>query len=220
MVSLVNIWVNIAFDVVGIISFLIALAQLAIIRRSHILEVYRQAFSTFDTPEMRQARDYVYKRMGMRAFAEEGWLEGVVRDGDVPDDHWKDHRRNAEIVARSFDQLGLLVREGLLPLSILARFYATPALKCWCRLHVYVDAQRRSRPQPGHLWEWENLVYEIIIPRLRGNRGTWKGVSEHDQLERWIKEALECRTHIYRDSEYRPRERTWDGDRWWRFWRS
>jgi hypothetical protein len=32
------------------------------------------------------------------------------------------------------------------------------------------------------MWEWENLVVKIIIPGLKGNAGTWRGVSAHDQL--------------------------------------
>lgn len=206
----------------GTVALFYTAAQLATRRRAHVLELYRQAFAMLDEPAMREAREYVYKFMTPDAFNSEHWLylddpkSGLMPHTDYKD--WKEHKRRAEMVGRSFDQLGLLVREGRLPLNILARFYVSPALRCWCRLRDYVEAQRKERTQPGHFWEWENLVFEIILPSIERNQGIWKGVSRHDVLEKWAAEAKHGRGNLLRDTTYSPPGRTWELGPWYKFW--
>ena len=202
----------------GLAAFVFTAAQLATRRRAHILELYRQAFPMLDEPEMREARNYVTKVMGADAYKCEHRLD-IDAHRSVPDYAvWKEHKKQPEIVGRVFDQLGLLMREGRLPLNILARFYASPALRCWCRLRDYIDATRDSRPQPGHFWEWENLIFEIIIPSLESDRGIWEGVSKHDVLEHLREEAKHGRETLHRDTSYSPSGQTWELGPWYKVW--
>ena len=202
----------------GLAAFVFTAAQLATRRRAHILELYRQAFSMLDEPDMREARNYVTKVMCADAYKSEHWLDIDAHRSEPDYAVWKEHKKQAEMVGRAFDQLGLLMREGRLPLNILARFYASPALRCWCRLRDYIDATREWRPQPGHFWEWEHLVFEIIIPSLESDRGIWKGVSKHDVLERLREEAKHGRETLHRDTSYSPSGRTWELGPWYKVW--
>jgi hypothetical protein len=98
-------------------------------------------------------------------FQTEHWLE-LDSPGHLwseqEQEPWKQNRAKAELISRALDQLGYLVREGIVPLNVVARFYSYPTLKCWYQLSPYVAAVRKSRGQIGHMWEWENLVTKIM----------------------------------------------------------
>ncbi len=118
-------------------------------------------------------------------------------------------RDAADTVSRSFDQLGLLVREGAVPLNIIAHFYASPVLRCWYKLQPYVGVERWKRNQNGHLWEWENLVLRIVIPRIKAGNGIWRGISAHDGLEDYFTK-IENQIPIDRDNVYLPAFHLWE----------
>jgi hypothetical protein len=123
----------------------------------------------------------------------------------------------AERTARAFDRLGLLVREGRIPVDLIARFYVTPILRCWYKLGPYIVKVRDKRQQKGHMWEFENLVFAIVKPRVTLGRGVWKNVKAHEGLEAY-KEAVdatpinllhEIEPPKFRDNDYQPPERLW-----------
>ena len=163
--------------------------------KEHLSNIHLAVFERLDAKEIRSARHYVYamdqivdaegkwrerkpEEMDELAFRTESWLAqesgGAKSDG----------KGKAEIVARALDQLGYLVREGIVPVNVVARFYTFPTLRCWYQLCPYVYAIRDERDQLGHMWEWENLV-ERIINGARGGKGVWEGTSAHDNLERY-----------------------------------
>jgi hypothetical protein len=179
-------------------------------RRDHVANVYQLVFEKLDLPEIRQARRYVYN-MEPDAHVTEGWLSK---------DEWRlppdviQHKQLAEVVARSFDQLGLLVREGVVPINLVAQFYASPALRCWSQLYLYIGECREKRQQNGHMWEWENLVLNTIIPKAKEARGIWKGVYDHDNLQVWCDKILNTIDTIRRDTAYKPKSYSWTYRRW------
>ena len=160
----------------------------------------------------RGARHYVYSLQSertlpftQRTYVREQWLKA----GNAPP-----NRELAEAVIRSFDQLGLLVREGVVPLNLVARSYAYPAVRCWYILDGYINECRIQREQPGHMWEFENLVFNIILhyadPATRGARvSLWNGVWEHESLGRFATEMRDFREQMQRDKNYAPRQDLW-----------
>jgi hypothetical protein len=207
----------------GALALFFTAYQSATRRRAHMLEVFRQVFNMMDASDVadiRDARRFVYQ-VHRTAYQAEHWLELDNYKNDHNYHTWKINYARAERVARSFDQLGLLIREGLLPINILARFYASPAVRCWYQLSPYVNALRApgARNQPGHMWEWENLVCNIIIPRFRNDRGSWRGVSRHDMLEDYAAKILHEREQMIRDKDYSPPQRIWEVGRWFEFWK-
>ena len=76
----------------------------------------------------------------------------------------------AELVARAFDRFGLLIREGQVPVNILARFYVSPGLGCWYQLSRNLNAVRARRNQTGHMWEWEKQIPDWVSQTRRHGR--------------------------------------------------
>jgi hypothetical protein len=199
--------------------------------RDHLNNVHQLVFERLDAPEIRAARHYVYALDTVinskgeledrppldttnltyqvehwLALGSPGFTEGTEQQQQV----WKRNKAKAETVARALDQLGYLVREGIVPLNVVARFYSYPALKCWYQLSPYIGAIRSARKQPGHMWEWENLVREIINGARKGT-GIWKGTLEHDNLGEYA-EKIKERTSTKdfpRDEKWKPPDRSW-----------
>lgn len=61
-------------------------------------------------------------------------------------------------VARTFDKLGLLVKNGVVPLDFVMDFYARPIVITWHRVREYVEEERKERGQPGHMKKFEELA--------------------------------------------------------------
>jgi hypothetical protein len=188
--------------------------------RDHVASLYRLAFEKMDDPEIRKGRNYVYHEMEENAFEKEHWQELESFRSNPDYQTWSRHKAWAEVVARSFDQLALMVREGVMPLNILSRFYASPAVRCWLKLHSYIKTERLKRTQNGHLWEWENMVFDTIIPLAKKNKGIWRGVYDHDNLQKWFNEiGTQMKDNpMPRDEGYSPRCNFWVIRPWYRFW--
>ena len=151
-------------------------------RVEHLNNVHQLIFERLDAAEIRAARHYVYAIDTTLAngkheelppltdspltYQNEHWVElgglGLTHGDETQRMLWQEHKDKAEKVARALDQLGYLVREGIVPLNVVARFYSYPTLKCWYKLSPYIAAIRKDRQQLGHMWEWENLVKKII----------------------------------------------------------
>jgi len=204
--------VQIVFLLVGVLALVTYSSQAKATWESNVSAVYRFVFELLDRKDVRDARHLVY-RLNPK-------LNDIVywSGSDVP----PPTREAADLVARKFDQLGLLVREGVIPLNIVAHFYASPALRCWYRLQPFVGAERKKeeRKQPGHLWEWENLVFRILIPNLNAGKGIWKGVSKHDLLERYCTDVLQQQKDqvIESDEHHDPGNNFWVLRPRYKFW--
>ncbi|HUZ45486.1 MAG TPA: DUF4760 domain-containing protein [Terriglobia bacterium] len=177
VVTLQWLWSHFALVqlLVLLLAFLATIHQLGIRARAHLLDVYRQAITMMDG--IREDRHYVATIKREETYKDEHWLDKSECDKN---EDWKKHRESAEKVFRHCDQLGLLVREGRIPVNVVARFYVRPILQAWDHLRPYIIEVRKKRPQPSHGWEFEHLVHHIILPGMEHNRGVWKGVEEHE----------------------------------------
>ena len=217
-----------ALPLAGLLALIFYWRQAWAARRDHVSNVYRLVFEKLDSPDVRDARHYVYAMDAIKAengkpverkpdhlseltFEAEHWLE---LDSDIysAKDYaaWKEHKKNAEIVARTFDQLGFLVREGVVPLNIIARFHSYPTLRCWYKLSPYLNEVRKRRGQKGHMWEWENLVRKVMNG-AQSDKGIWKGSREHDNLKT-IADDIKTRTAaigLVTDMSWNPPDRSW-----------
>lgn len=232
---------DITIKLVTLVGVGVAVFQLFVNQRAHYFNVYRDSMKVLDEEAVRQARHWVYGIDNRNIWKKEGWLrlgaEPRPKEGAHPKEkavceeqkeHWT-HKVLAERVAKSFDQLGLLVREGRVPIDLVARFYTTPVLRCWYLLSPYIAAVRGFRDQRGHMWEFENLALGIVVPAVKRGTGPWQGIKEHENLtsypfhgrklngDLFIKERvnlLELR-HIDKwDSSYSPEESLWHLNGW------
>lgn len=228
-VLVITLITNLALVMTGIGALYFYARQARAARKEHVANVYRLAFERIDTPEIRAARHYVYA-MDLRkhpgtdewgdpepegiaglTFQREQWTElDVLRSDDLNLKKARDHRGEAEKIARALDQLGFLVREGIVPLNIVACFYAYPTLRCWYLLMPYIDALRKKRKQKGHMWEWEKLAGKIMDYATR-EKGIWKGSLDHDDLKILIKNvATRSRAlNLLTDTQWAPPDKSW-----------
>jgi len=194
----------------------IAIRQLRTRNRAHLFEVYREVFGMIDG--VRTERHYLRSINREETFVAENWLD-LTKCATDPE--WMKHRGLAEKVFRTFDQLGLLVRQGRVPLDAIAPFCVVPILRAWYDLWPYIRAVRRQRRQPSHGWHFENLVYGIVLPGLDQNSGIWEGVREHDfpstdpDSQRWLNEIRNSRpTDADSSRGYPQRARLWKLGKW------
>lgn len=183
--------------------------QVNFAKQDHLSGVYRFVFEIVDSKQDRDARHVVYE---MHPSAGNNVSLEKVRDAQ----YWNgspsmQDKDAADTVARAFDRLGLLVREGVVPLNIIAHFFASPAIRCWYKLQPFVGVERDKRMQNGHLWEWENMVFQTLIPNIQAGEGIWKGVSKHDGLEVLCNEILDQKhkAPIPSDRAYSPASKLW-----------
>ena len=74
-------------------------------------------------------------------------------------------RKTLDGLARAYDQLGLLVKHGAVPLDFVMDFYSRPLVVAWNRLSPHVRRIRDERGQPGHMVKFEMLAIEAKIHR-------------------------------------------------------
>lgn len=196
--------------------------------RDHLNNVHQLIFQRLDAPEIRAARHYVYAldttvedngelkerqptETSDLTYETQHWLAlgspscpGSAEHQEV----WRQNRAKAEAMARALDQLGYLVREGIVPINVVARFYSYPALRCWYQLSPYVGAVRTARRQPGHMWEWENLVRKIIVG-ARNGEGIWQGTRQHDNLDEYASKIEQRTKDFPKDTDWNPPDRSW-----------
>lgn len=181
--------------VIGLLIQLIALnsnireqnKQFRLKAQSHLSDIFRYTLNMGD--ETRDQRQYVHDiEENQNVFIEEAWLSLPKTEKEVPPEQriYFYHMKNADSVCRTFDRMGLLLREGVIPVDVVAHFYASPIIRSWYTLYKYIEALRKKKRQQGHFWEFENMVYKFLIPNLQKNEGIWKGVEEHDQLQEKI----------------------------------
>jgi len=220
--------IKIAFSFVALLTIYFSAGVLFTHRRAHLLEVYKHVFTKLDDENVRKARHYVYSldnvTLRSTVYKEEQWLCKKQEDMESKKEEvelWWANRSKAELICRTFDQLGLLVREGRIPINIIAQFYVYPILRCWYVLSPYIDAVRNERGQPGHMWEFEHLVFRVVIPGLESNSGVWKGILAHDTPSREKLGTVQddYKKMVHKDTEYNPSTTLWEISSIYKFWK-
>jgi hypothetical protein len=232
-------YIDLTIKVFALIGIIVAARQFVIARRTHLFDVYREAMKLLDEDEVRAARNWVYD-IESSLYDREQWVfikkkpqkpEAALSTMTLEETMSKyeaeltryTHKQMAERTARAFDRLGLLVREGRIPIDLIARFYVTPILRCWYKLGPYIEAVRVKRYQRGHMWEFENLVFSVVVPNVIKGRGIWKFVKTHEGLEAY-KESIEASPvnllaeiaqPKYRDEDYCPPQKLWQIQSLW-----
>jgi hypothetical protein len=125
---------NLIFDIAtwgANLTTIIAVVVFAIEARnsakSNHLEGATRLFEKFDNEEARNGRKAIYL-----AFAESRKLTD-------------DELVEAEKTRVNFNEIGIMVREGLFPKKIALRMYSDVAIKCWIALEKQIQNERKMR---------------------------------------------------------------------------
>ena len=206
----------------GLFSLGIALGRLNVASKAHLFALSKQVIEILDAEDVRNARHCVYYEIDRDSYKKEEWLT-LQRSRNNLNKDQEDYLRKrdcAEKVARSFDKIGFLIREGYIPINVIARFYCYPVLKCWYQLHPYIRSVRSDgkmgRNQRGHMWHFEYLCVDIIIPKLKKNKGCWKGVMLSDDLGNLMRLIGDDQRDINVDFNAK-KKRIWEIKQWWNF---
>jgi hypothetical protein len=168
--------------VAAAIAFFAALQALRTVRLKSVLDM-------FDLLEgadggMRKLRLGVAERV---KEAKRKDSKAVITDLTAADPSF---RADVELLARSCDKVGLLVKLRLIPADLLFDFYSRPIIQAWRDLKPYVDSVRVDREQPGHMLKFQVLAIGAALARAekypadpltrevldaadRGDRGRW-----------------------------------------------
>lgn len=193
----------------ALIGLVLTIRQLLGVNRAHLFDVYTAVMEMMDNPAARNARHYVYRTSPdeiTRIMDLAQKTESLHREED-------ERAQGVELVMRTMDRLGFLVRNGSVPIEVIEQFYAFPVVKAWVQVEPYVHNVRTERHQPGHMWEFENLALHIIGSGVKSKKGTWKDVAEHDSI---LAMLADRRTDVDLSSRRRTRPtRLWRASHFW-----
>lgn len=187
MDSLVKDSIDLGLKAVALLAIVVAAMSMVASLRGHLFTVYKDVMALLDEVRDERALVYQYSRQQYKNW-KEVWSKpepAPPKEGQeetIQHKAWREWKA-ADRVARSFDKLGLLVREGKVPVELISQFYVTPILKCWFNLEPYIGWSRSQRSQPGHCWEFENLAVNLVAPEVDRGDGSWAGIKSHELLQ-------------------------------------
>jgi hypothetical protein len=114
-----------------------------------VWEIYRELAEE----NVRSSRHYIYNHQS--TYAALAW------DGSDLSKLEKDDWRNASAVSNSFDRVGFLVAEGLIPVELLKGFKYVIG-RCWIILEPFIAANRNARKEPSYQVYFEELANRIF----------------------------------------------------------
>jgi hypothetical protein len=100
-------------------------------------------------------------------------LEGLVKDArlrqtafDINELSPKD-RETLHQLARAWDMAGLLVKQQVMPTSVLFDFYSHAIVRAWRFLKCMVEEERLNRDQQGYMRKFEVIAIGAALYRLK-----------------------------------------------------
>jgi len=100
-------------------------------------------------------------------------LEGLVKDArlrqvpfDINELSPKD-RETLHQLARAWDMAGLLVKQQVMPTSVLFDFYSHAIVRAWRFLQGMVEEERQNRGQQGYMRKFEVIAIGAALYRLK-----------------------------------------------------
>jgi len=126
---------------VAIVATFYGIKQLREIKKATYSTAYFKAIEILQDDEVRKAREYVMVTLASKNFSD--WV-----DEDV---------KNAEKVCQTYDTVGIMVCNGMLPLEVITANWGDSLRKTWKVLYPFVYDYREKR-QAKEFWD----DYEFI----------------------------------------------------------
>jgi hypothetical protein len=131
-----------------LVSAGVAVRQLARLRHSNLLPVALDLFREFRTPEFREHMRYLQDELWDRC------PPGDVAIGELGDEA----RAHVAPVAGYFNNVGVLVANGVVEAELVQSFMGGSILRAWSRTAPYVEVERRRRQDPFYSSFFEHLA--------------------------------------------------------------
>lgn len=81
-------------------------------------------------------------------------------------------------LVRTYDELGLIVKHGVVPLRFLLDLYSRPIVEAWHRLEPAMMKEGAGRPQCGH-----RRKFAILAMAAKAHRDEFHGVEKEETFE-------------------------------------
>jgi hypothetical protein len=138
-----------------VVALLYAWQQVRAMRREQLLgaiwEIYRELHSS----ETRHARRYVYRNRAL--------YETLTSIDDSDLSHLPEEARgNAERVGNTFDRVGYVVYQGLIPARFVLDGYYHVIARCWIVLEPFVQAVRAYTGENSYQQYFEYLALQVF----------------------------------------------------------
>lgn len=98
----------------------------------------------------------------------------------------KEDKEKFDEVARTFDKLGILVKQGVVPKDFVIDFYSRPIVVTWNRMQYYIKEERDDRPQKRHMKKFEELALFAKEHRDKEHEGE-ETFTSNEELPDWRK---------------------------------
>jgi hypothetical protein len=139
-------WANfatIAGVFLGLVGMVFGILQLKEIKKATYANAYSKAVDILQVDAVRTARDFVM---------------GDLRKKSLP---WSvDDKKKAEIVCQSYDLVGIMIRNGMLPPTVIIDSWNNSLLTTWEILNAFV-AEKRKELKADEFWDdFEYLASE------------------------------------------------------------
>lgn len=125
---------------VGIVGVIFGLLQLSEIKKATYANAYNKALDILQSDDIRMARKYVLQKLQNKNITE--WTEEDIK--------------NAEKVCQSYDVVGIMIRNGMLPLEVIVDSWGSSLRLTWATLKPFVENHRSMR---GATEFWDDFEY-------------------------------------------------------------
>lgn len=178
-------------DIASIITCIVALFGIfPLIRNLTATEKNLRSKVFFDTLSLLDGKDYEIRKLRhilddhIKTAAETGKVFDILSAK-------KEEQDELDKLARSYDQVGLLVKHGVVPTDFLFDFYSKPISKAWTYIRPLFNKRREK--QPGHMLKFEILAIGAAL--YRQNKYQEKPdflISEEDKAkwDKWNKWSI------------------------------
>lgn len=127
---------------------------------------------------------------------------------DSPPNKWSElgsEEKTFRILVQTYDELGLLVKHGTVPISFVLDLYARPLVEAWHRLGPAIEAESDERKQPGHRNKFAILAMAAKAHRDKSHKGEESFEIERKIIDRWEREDTEWPPEVRRTIRRRLR---------------
>lgn len=141
--------------VVGIASLVFVIVNVRIAQKAHRAKIFIDVLTILEGKdnEIRNMRIALNEKIRLFPNYDAG-------SSEIKEDIDKFHA-----LARSYDKIGLLVKNGAIPINFLFQFYSSPILLAWEHTKGMLIKERKARKQEGHMQLFEILATGAALYR-------------------------------------------------------
>jgi len=138
----VGIILNTVSAIALLVTVIIMAVQIKEMRRATYATAFKAVYDMLQTDDVRNARRFVFVTLANKPF--DSWTE--------------DEKRTAEKVCNSYDTVAIMVRNGMIPVHVVADNWGDSLRRTWTILSPLVESYRVQRDSMEYWDDYEWLA--------------------------------------------------------------